>query len=94
MNTALRSIKNSEIKAHDLKIKYTNGNSININNTTGYFINCEFDNTEHPTINQICVRKSSKCENKKLDNIEININENDNDFHCKSWVSPTYIYSS
>lgn len=57
-NTALRSISNSIIKAHDLKIKNTKGNGINIEDSTGYFINCEFDNTEYPTI-AIIGRKSN-----------------------------------
>lgn len=49
-NTAIRAIKNSEIKAHDLLIDNTDGNAINIDDSTGYFINCKFSDTIHPTI--------------------------------------------
>ena len=49
-NTALRAINNSVINAVGVNTYDTEGNAVNIENSTGYFINCNFNKTIHPTI--------------------------------------------
>ena len=49
-NTALRAIQNSVMNAIGVNIIDTEGNAVNLENSTGYFINCNFNETIHPTI--------------------------------------------
>ena len=49
-NTALRAIQNSVINAVNVKTYDTDGNAVNIENSTGYFIDSNFNETVHPTI--------------------------------------------
>lgn len=49
-NTAIREINNSVINAICINIIDTEGNAINIENSTGYFIDSTISNTIHPTI--------------------------------------------
>lgn len=48
--TALRAVNNSKIFVHDVSIENVEGNAINIDNSTGYFINCNIKKTVYPTI--------------------------------------------
>lgn len=49
-NTAIRAIDNSHVKAIGVVVEDTNGNAVNIDNSDGYFVNCQFKGTLHPTI--------------------------------------------
>lgn len=49
-NTAIRAINNSHVKAQGLNIQDTEGNAINIENSDGFFFDCNISGTVHPTI--------------------------------------------
>lgn len=49
-NTALRAINKSQIEANEVFISGTEGNAINMENSSGHFFNCTITDTIHPTI--------------------------------------------
>ena len=85
-NTSIRAINNSHVKAKNVKISGTNGNAINIENSDGYFYNCEIINTEHPTIAVI-----GRNANPVFYNCSMLSNKNTFCVICKSCCTPMFI---
>lgn len=57
-NTAIRAINGSHVKAIGVTVVNADGNGLNIDNSDGYFIDCFFKGTVHPTI-AVMGRKSN-----------------------------------
>lgn len=84
-NTSLRAVGNSEIKGHDLTIKNINGNAINLEDSSGCFLNTKISSVFHPTIASL-----GNNSNPIFQNCELFDNGNTFCVICKNGSRPLY----